>query len=265
MSQGITIAELVQQVYYAMYKVRLDVDQGVDGSYHSKTNKFKEVVMEANMVLQELQKDADWGWLRETWDMGHAKNFRGAAPQRIHIPDCCYYKICTGYGDSVRVHDHSHWERICEIPWTSPHTAKKTEHMMFGPLGEVNMVNNSQRAYVQGDYVYFARPWLPHEVGKHLETDVIRLIRPLHICTDDCSDKCDKAYSEKVLTDVPDVLYVILSTAARRAEGDPSITDMAQSLTDRASKLMSAMRENDSAHTCPDFYETVPLGYIEVL
>ena len=56
MSRGITIADFVQQVLYAIYKVRLDVDESVEGSFHSKSDKFKEVVMEANFVLQEFQK-----------------------------------------------------------------------------------------------------------------------------------------------------------------------------------------------------------------
>ena len=60
MSRGLTIAELVQQVYYAIYKVRIDVEAGVDGAFASKSDKFKEVVMEANLVLQEFQKEADW-------------------------------------------------------------------------------------------------------------------------------------------------------------------------------------------------------------
>ena len=69
MSRGLTIAELVQQVYYAIYKVRIDVDEGVDGAFSSKTDKFKEVVMEANLVLQEFQKEQDWNFLRDRWEI----------------------------------------------------------------------------------------------------------------------------------------------------------------------------------------------------
>ena len=57
---------------------------------------------------------------------------------------------------------------------------------------------------------------------------------------------------------------MIVKTAAKRAEGDPSAIDRVQSLTDEATKMMSAMRENDSAHTTPDMYETSELGYVEV-
>ena len=54
-----TIADFVQQVYYAMYKVRLDVryDAALPEAFHANTDKFKEVIFEANFVLQELQKE----------------------------------------------------------------------------------------------------------------------------------------------------------------------------------------------------------------
>ena len=50
MSRGMTIADFVQQVLYAMYKVRLDVDASKESSYHSKSDKFKEIVMENDLV-----------------------------------------------------------------------------------------------------------------------------------------------------------------------------------------------------------------------
>lgn len=264
MSRGITIADLVQQVYYAIYKVRLDVDESLEGSYHSKTDKFKEVVMEANMVLQDLQKDADWNWLRKTWDMGHAKNYRDVAPQKIKIPDYAY-KVCTGYGDAVRAHHHYAFHHAHEIPFTSPHQGKRPITKMYDEFGMLNTKDAQNRAYVTGDMLTFTRPWFPGEIGMHLETDVIQLMEPFHICDDSCPDHCPIAYEHVHLREMPDPYYLVVKTAARRAEGDPSAADRVQSLTDEAAKLMSAMRENDSAHTVPDSYETQMLGYVSVL
>jgi hypothetical protein len=122
-----------------------------------------------------------------------------------------------------------------------------------------------QRAFVVGDVLTFNRRWFPHELGRRLETDVIRYIEPLHICDDSCPDHCPKAYDEKVLKWMPDPYYIIVRTAAKRAEGDPSVTERVQSLTDEASKLLSAIRETDSAHTTTDTYETATLGYVPVL
>ena len=117
----------------------------------------------------------------------------------------------------------------------------------------------------EGNTLTFNRPWMSFEQGRHLETDVIRYIEPFHICDDECTDNCPLAYEDKQLTWLPDPYYIVVRTAARRAEADPSVAERVQSLTDEGSKLLSAMRENDSAHTIPDTYDTVELGYVSVL
>lgn len=263
MSRGLTIADLVQQVLYAIYKVRLDVSESLEGSFHCKSDKFKEVVMEANFVLQEFQKEQDWNFLRERWEMGHAHNPRHphGGIQEIEIPDEVY-KLCTGYGDAVRLHNGIY---TVQIPLEEARTGNRRYVEMFDEWGEMNVDNMLQRAFVVGDTLTFNRRWFPHELGRRLETDVIRYIEPLHICDDSCPDHCPKAYDEKVLTWMPDPYYIIVRTAAKRAEGDPSVTERVQSLTDEASKLLSAIRENDSAHTTTDTYETATLGYVPVL
>jgi hypothetical protein len=136
---------------------------------------------------------------------------------------------------------------------------------MFDEFGNLNVDKLSQRAFVVGNVLTFNRRWFPGEVGGRLETDVIRYIEPLHICDDSCPNHCPKAYDRKVLTWLPDPYYVVVRTAARRAEGDPSVAERVQSLTDEGSKILSAMRENDSAHTIPDTYDTSILGYVSVL
>lgn len=260
MSRGMTIADLVQQVLYAVYKVRLDVTDGVEGSFHCKSDKFKEVVMEANFVLQELQKEQDWNFLRERWDMGRAFN-PGGLVQEIPIPRHAY-KLCTGYGDAVRLHGHG---RVMQVPFEEARTGNRRYVDMFDEWGEMNVDGLDQRAFVVGDTLTFNRHWFPGEVGCRLETDIIRYIEPLHICDDSCEDHCEHAYEDRILTWLPDPYYVVVRTAAKRAEGDPSVAERVQSLTDEGSKLLSAMRENDSAHTTTDTYETVELGYVPVL
>lgn len=267
MSRGLTIADLVQQVLYAIYKVRLDVEAG-DGdttgvTFHSKSDKFKEVVMEANFVLQEFQKEQDWNFLRDRWNIGDAVNPPYHGIQEFQIPEEVY-KLCTGYGDGIRLH---HWggRRIEQIPIEEARTGNRRYKEMFDEWGEMNVDTMGQRAFVVGDTLTFNRRWLSGEMGGHLETDVIRYIEPLHICDSTCPDHCPLAYDDKVLTWMPDPYYIVVRTAARRAEGDPSVTERVQSLTDEGSKLLSAIRENDSAHTTTDTYETATLGYVSVL
>ena len=62
MSEGLTTYDFVQQVYYAQEKVILD--------FWPDDDKFKEVLFEANLILQELQNSEDWTWLREQLVLG---------------------------------------------------------------------------------------------------------------------------------------------------------------------------------------------------
>lgn len=263
MSRGMTIADFVQQVLYAVYKVRLDVDASLEGSYHSKSDKFKEVVMEANFVLQEFQKEQDWNFLRERWNIGVAANPPHGIQEFRLPPDA--YKVCTGYNDAVRLHSLGASRVFETIPFVEARSGSKPVIDMYDDFGQLNVDKDRQFAFCVGDTVTFSRPWHPHETGLLIETDVIRYIEPLHICDSSCGDNCPKAYEDVNFRWLPDPYYLVVRTAAKRAEADPSATDRVQSLTDEASKLLSAMRENDSAHTAVDTYETAPLGYISVL
>lgn len=259
MSRGLTIAELVQQVLYAMYKVRLDVDASVEGSFHSKSDKFKEIVMEANFVLQEFQKEQDWNFLRERWNIGRAFGHHGI--QEFKLPKCAY-KLCTGYNDAVRLHKPGF---VMQIPFDSPRSGNHSAYEMFDDMGRANVDENRQRAFVVGNTLTFYRPWHKGEIGAFLETDYIRYIEPLHICDASCQDNCKKAYEERHFEWMPDPYYFVVRTAARRAMADPSCTEIQQALTDEASKFLSGVRENDSAHNHLDTYETSVLGYVSVL
>lgn len=258
MSRGMTIADFVQQVFYAMYRVRLDVDASKEGSFHSKSDKFKEIVMEANFMLQEFQKEQDWNFLRERWDIG----FTHPGFQEFRIPEGVY-RICTGYNDAVRMH-MGHGVTI-HIPFVSPRSGNMDVYEMYDENGFLNVDKRQQRAFVVGDTLAFYRPWFHGEIGRHLETDVISYIEPLHICNDDCPDNCPKAYEDIHFRWMPDPYYFVVKTAARRAIADPSLSEMVQTLTDEAAKMLSAVRENDSAHTYLDTYETAPIGFISVL
>ena len=260
MSRGMTIADFVQQVLYAMYKVRLDVDASKEGAFHSKSDKFKEIVMEANFMLQEFQKEQDWNFLRERWEIGFARNPHGGI-QEFEIPKGVY-KLCTGFNDAVRLHKGT---ATLQIPYDSPRSGNKAVYDMFDASGAANVDRNQQRAFVVGDILTFYRRWMPMEVGSFLETDVISYIEPLHICDDNCPNDCPLAYKDIKFEWMPDPYYFVVRTAARRAIADPSCSEIAQSLADEAAKFLSAVRENDSAHTNTDTYETSVLGYIPVL
>lgn len=107
MSYGLTPYDFVQQVFYMQEKVLLD--------FHPTDDKYKEVLMEANLVLQELQKEEDWLWLRETRNLGFVTTppVFGHRDKDLHfgrrqhdfsykMPDDVY-KPSTLYGDCVRL------------------------------------------------------------------------------------------------------------------------------------------------------------------
>lgn len=263
MSRGLTIAEFVQQVLYAVYKVRLDVDASLEGSFHSKSDKFKEVVMEANFVLQEFQKEQDWQFLRDRWEMGYARNPKNGI-QEFVLPDDVY-KVCTGYNDAVRMHYRGNPVASMQILFEEARSGNRRTIDMFDEYGQLNVDKGTQKAFTVGEVVTFNRPWYSYELGYLLETDVIRYIEPLHICDDSCPDDCPLAYEDVQFKWMPDPYYFVVRTAAKRAEADPSCTERVQSLADEGSKLLSAIRENDSAHTTTDTYDTCALGYISVL
>lgn len=262
MSKGMTIADLVQQVYYAIYKVRLDVRYADDlpQAFHANTDKFKEVVFEANFVQQELQKEQDWNWLRDRMELGYACHHRGRIPE-FTLPDDVY-KPATGFNDSVRLH-YPHGGFI-EVPFTSARSGNTHTIAMHDEYGRINTPDNRLRAFMVGNELTFSRPFTRGEDGLLIETDVIRWLEPLHICDETCIQPCPKAYEEKVFKEIPDPYYMVVRTAAKRAEGDPSAIDRVQSLTDEATKMMSAMRENDSSKTVPDTYHTSSLGHVSV-
>lgn len=263
MSRGLTIAEFVQQVFYAIYRVRLDVDASKEGAYHSKSDKFKEIVMEANFVLQEFQKEQDWNFLRDRWEMGVTHNPHHGIQEFELPPDV--YKVCTGYNDAVRLHKHGNPIAYLQVPFEEARSGNAHIIEMHDKFGFMNQPSLEQRAFIVGNTISFRRPWFHHELHSLIETDVIRYIEPLHICDDDCEDDCPLAYKKRHFTWLPDPYYLVIRTAAKRAIADPSCAEIQQALVDEASKFLSAVRENDSAHTTTDYYETTQLGYISVL
>lgn len=265
--RGLTIASFVQQVLYAIYKVRLDTtfDPDLPGTaFHADTDKFKEVLMEANFVLQEIQKEQDWNFLRERWSIGTAEVNDDGSIMEFELPSYIY-KVCTGFNDAVRLHDPNDPNVFIEVPFTSPRNGQTQVVSMFDNTARLNVPDTRLMAFIVGNTLTFSRPFSTYESGALIETDVIRFLDPLHICHAGCVQPCPSAYDVKVLTEIPDPYYMIVRTAAKRAEGDPSATDRVLSLGDEAMKLLSAMRENDSSKTVPDTYQTAELGYTRIL
>lgn len=256
MSYGMTPYEFVQQVYYAQEKVILD--------FRPDDDKYKEVLTEGNFVLQELQNLEDWTWLREKVVLGSVDGPPQSIPE-FQLPEWVY-KPSTLHNDNLRLHhacgcrceDYDEFDFI-EVPYVSAGRLQgRSGKEYMGP--STNVPNMKLGARVVGNNVLtFTRPLLPWERRHRVAVaDVQRRLPLLHICNDDCPRDEDgrcTLIEDRVFTEIPDPNYVVIKTAAIHAEGSPPAQGRLQSLTDNAQKLLSAMRQNDSSATDPDYIE----------
>ena len=272
MSYGLTPYDFVQQVFYAQEKVLLD--------FRPDDDKYKEVLMEANLVLQELQKEEDWSWLRQRLVLGSVDDLddNDQIPE-FQLPDWVY-KVSTQHDDCVRLYladqgcccDEptiaNEWD-FFEVPYVSAGRLQgRTLQQKRGP--SVNVPDLTLGACVVGDNVLtFTRSLFYAEKHNRVAVcDVQARLPLLHICNKDCpkdeDGKC-KLIEDRVFTMIPDPNYVVMRTAALHAEGSPPAQGRIQSLVDNAQKLLSAMRQNDSAATDPDYLDWDTPTFVNVM
>ena len=278
MSYGLTPYEFVQQVFYAQEKVILD--------FRPDDDKYKEVLLEANLVLQELQKEEDWSWLRKRLILGPVDTDTTEIPE-FELPDWVY-KPSTLHDDCVRLyrvsrgchhgHHHCHCndcDQLCfnewdffEVPYKSLGTLNGRSLKQQAGLA-TNVPNLELGACVVGDTLTFNRPLFWQEKFERIAVaDMQARIPLLHVCNSDCPrdehGMCT-LIEDRVFTEIPDPNYVVLRTAALHAEGSPPAQGRVQSLVDNAQKLLSAMRQNDAASTDADYLDWDVPTFINVV
>lgn len=289
MSEGLRPYDFVQQVYYAQEKVLLD--------FWPDDDKYKEVLFEANLVLQELQNAEDWSWLREQLVLGPCHSLPNRIPE-FELPDWVY-KPSTQNHDCLRLHPvinphvYPGHLRMCggvgyderrfiEVPFASTGDNRYRKESHVDRYDQVHMPDMRLRAVKVGDTVTFNRVLLPHEERSVATLDVQRRIRLFHICDHRCKgvnpdeaisyefgadgewvNPCSKI-ERRMLTEIPDPNYVVMATAARHAEGSPPALARVAGLQDAAQKIMSAMRANDAAATDADYQDWDYCGHIDV-
>lgn len=286
MSWGITPYDFVQQVFYAQEKVLLD--------FWPNDDKYKEVLVEANLVLQELQNSEDWDWLRERIVLGDTDS-RGPISQipEYRLPDWVY-KPSTLHDDCVKLcckrpHRHHHCDdesfyedHFIEVPYVSTGRVQgRTDRQRF--FMDTNVPDGKLGAVWIGDVLTFTRPLRGPELNTIAVTDVQRRIPLLHVCNSSCKgvdpykpidyqrdddgkwkNPCSKI-EDRIFQEIPDPNYVIFRTAALHAEGSPPAQGRIATLTDTAQKLLSAMRENNSSATDADYIDWEPTNFINVM
>ena len=169
MSFGIMPYDFVQQVYYAQEKVILD--------FRPTDDKYKEVLMEANLVLQSLQKDEDWSFLRNRLVLGDLKTDHHHPIPEFELP-AWVYKPCDQMGDCLKIYREHHgapdetrgW---MEVPWVQ--ASKMHHHDLYevSPLGRTNVPRPMLEAVWMGNTVTFNRPLTRFEQYGIAVTDVV--------------------------------------------------------------------------------------------
>lgn len=269
--RSMTLSEFVQQVYYTQEKVILD--------FRPYDDKYREVVMELRLVLQELQKEEDWLWLRERLVLGPCDDYgrRGSIPE-FRLPDWVY-KPSGLHDDSVRLYRERHGHIVehdyLVAPWSSAGEAMHPHMDWYTMHGGSNMVDLGLRAVNVGGVVTFNRPLTRGEQGRVAVTDVQREIwlpevppRYDEYQALDAKEKkkLDSYYDEeKRFEEIPDPNYLVFRVAALHCVGSPVAQMRAQDLTDSAQKLLSAMREANAMATMPDQVDWKIPGYINVV
>ena len=279
MSEGIRPYDFVQQVYYAQEKVILD--------FWPDDDKYKEVLFEANLILQELQNSEDWTWLRDQLVLGPCWHFPNQIPE-FDLPPWVY-KPSTLNHDVLRLHPApfgpEHYDRyhFISVPLVSSGDNRKINDIAVDGFSNVHVPDLRLKAVRIGDTITFNRPLTPRESRCVAVLDVQRRIQQFHICNDFCKgvdpespidysldengkwvNPCAKI-EQRALIEIPDPNYVIMATAARHAEGSPPALARVAGLQDAAQKILSAMRQNDAAATEADYQDWDIPGYVEVI
>lgn len=292
MSKGMKPYDFVQQVYYAQEKVLLD--------FVPSDDKYREVMVEANLVLQELQNVEDWTWLREKLILGPCNSAPGEIPE-WQIPDWVY-KISTCNHDCLRLmkpvslHHHAvnqinrfipysgMWldaKNYIDVPIASAGDNQYRKDIDVTGFGAIHWPDHNLRAIKIGDTITLNRVPNGFEQMFIATIDVQRRIPLLHVCDETCTTEDGNAFDyditedhgfdnpckkveDRILVEIPDPNYVVMATAARHAEGSPPALARIAGLQDAAQRILSAMRSNDASATDADYQDWDIPGYISV-
>lgn len=248
MSAGYTAQEFVKLVWYAQEKVLLDFDY--------RDDKFQEVIVEANMVLDYLQKEEDWTWLRRRDLLGLSE--LSIPHQEFTLADDVY-KLSTVYGDAAELEHTQNPMDTLLVPYVSSGMTTHRNHDQVSPVLQYDPLQPDLGLVIHGRTLRWTRPLTPYESNRWVYAWVIKNIEKFPTIDE------SNWNTTKFLTEIPDPMYVVASTAARHAEGSPLAQGRLAGLQSDAQRLLSGMRSNDASYTGVDYVEHSPIDYINVV
>lgn len=211
MSPGMTAYQFVQQVYYAQEKTILD--------FWPTDDKYREVLFEANFILQELQNAEDWTWLRSTLILGSCETDDHSIPvfelsEDIYKPstlnhDCLYLMpesvlseladgidwVTANHPNSTIVQTHFPWwsqwwwwnRGVIRVPIASTGDIKYRRPRQITGFGMIHTINPELRAIRIGNQITFNRKLTYHESKLIAVMDVQERIEQFHVCDEFCT------------------------------------------------------------------------------
>lgn len=258
-----TPQEFVTKVYNVQEGIVLDDLWPID-------DKYREVLYQANLVIDEFTKQEDWSFLRECLVLGDTMPAH-TVPQ-FKLPEWVD-RVSTEYGDCVRLHPITHYhcephgykhgfnfirDKFIKVPWASNANDPDRGFMDYAaPLMARNF----------GTYIEFTRRPIGRELRRVVTTDVQRQIPHLHICSDKCTEGKDPKkpinytpgedynpckYIEESIFDRRYTDYIVWKTAYQTAKYSPIAGGIRAELNDTAQKLLSKLRQLDASKTTPD-------------
>lgn len=272
-SEGLTPREFVKQVYYNQ--------EGILEDFWPTDDKYKEVLVEANLQLAKLQQMEDWSWLRGTEVLGPC--WGGCEIPEFELPPHIY-KVAQGHKDAVRLypvrcHSHTCGKDHCggcgqlqqamlrpaiQAHWMSQSSVNNYTESMQGFVYAQVPDRTLKATYTAQGIVTFNRPLNEYEQHCVAVTDVIYRMKPLHICDETCPNygdtdnldletptPCPKI-EERIFEQIPDPMYMIYATAAAHGIFSPPAQLAVQKLDNEVKTILSAMRANDGMKTTPD-------------
>lgn len=258
-----TPQEFVTRVYNVQEGVIMDDLWPTD-------DKYREVLYQANLVIDDFQKQEDWSWLRKGIILGPTTPIRPHKVPKYELPKDVI-RVSTNFNDSIKLHKfsgyccdpcgHEHYElvedKFIEVPFTSKGRTPDRGFMEYAaPL----------EARTYGRYIEFTRCPIGPELGRVAVVDCQIKIPHLHICTDKCKVGKDpkrpisyepddynpcKHIEDHIFDDFYED-YMIIKTAYNTAKYSPIAGGIRPELNDQAQKLLSKIRQLDAAKTRPD-------------
>lgn len=235
--------------------------------------KYKEVLYQANLVIDEFARQSEWSWLRKGIILGMTDPVDPFTVPKFLLPDDVD-RVSMEFQDGImlyriRPHCHCHWHHNqFDHRIVDESNYIRVPFISHGRVPERDFMTKYAKleARVYDRYIEFTRVPIHQEVHRLAVCDCQMKIPHLHICNDKCVginkkkpinyeqgedyNPCRKI--EKHIFNNKYEDYMIWKTAYNTSKYSPIAGGIRAELNDTAQKLLSKIRSLDNTKTRPD-------------